>query len=106
MGTDDAELFSLYFTHLSVYGGKHLFIGCFHPFGAEARNICDFLCGVVQNPGSDCGRYLAEHIQEHIVQFEVGDSQTVLRPVFLANGKVSEFSAITKQIPKLANICW
>ena len=27
VGTDDAEVFRLFFTHLSVHSGKHLFIG-------------------------------------------------------------------------------
>ena len=39
MGTDDTELFRLFFTHLSVYCGKYLFIGRFHAFGAETGNI-------------------------------------------------------------------
>ena len=43
MGTDDAELFSLFFTHLSVHSGEHLFIGRFHAFGAETGNIRNFL---------------------------------------------------------------
>ena len=62
VGTDDAEFFSLFFTHLSIYGGKHLFVGRFHAFGSETRNIRNFLRWILQNAGSDCGGCLAEHI--------------------------------------------
>ena len=43
MGTDDAELFSLFFTHLSIHSGEHLFIGCLHAFRTETGNIRNFL---------------------------------------------------------------
>lgn len=92
VGTDDAELFSLFFTRLYVHGGKDVLISRFHAFGAEARNICNFLRWIFQNPSSDCGGCFAKHI----IQFMIGDSQAVLRPVFLASGKVGEFPAITE----------
>ena len=79
---DDAGLFSLFFTHLSVHGSDHLFIGRFHASGAEGRNIRKFLRWIFQNPSSDCGGSLAEHIREHIVQFEVGDGQSSFVPGF------------------------
>ena len=47
MGTNESELFILLSTHLSVYNGKRLFIGCFHAFGTETGNIRDFLCRVL-----------------------------------------------------------
>ena len=106
VGADDAELFSLFFTHLSVHSGKHLFIGCFHTFGSEAGNIRDFLCWVLQNSVCNRRRCFPKHIREHIVQFEVGNRQTVLCPVFLAGSEICEFPSITHQIPELANICW
>ena len=106
MGTDDAELFSLFFTHLSVQSGEYLFIGCFHAFGAESRNICNFLRWVFQNPGRDCRGGFTENIREHIVQLEVGDSQAVLRPVLFPSCEIDEFPAVTHQIPKLTNIRW
>ena len=62
VGTDDAELFSLFSTHLTVYGGKHLFVSRFHAFGSETRNIRNFLRWIFQNTGSDCGGCLTEHI--------------------------------------------
>ena len=105
VGTNDAELFSLFSTHLSVHGGKQLLIGRFHAFCTGARNICDFLCRIFQNPGSDCGGRLAEHIREHIVQFEIGNGQTVLSPVFLAGGEAGKFPTITEQVSKLTKIC-
>ena len=42
VGTDDAELFSLFSTHLSVHGSKHLFIGRFHIVRSKGRNIRNF----------------------------------------------------------------
>ena len=99
MGTDDAELFSLFFTHHPVHSSEDFLVSRFHVLGSEARNIRNFLHWIFQNTGSDCGGCLAEHIREHIVQFEIGDRQTVLRPVFLAGSKVGEFPAVTYQIP-------
>ena len=61
VGTDDAALFGLFFTHLSVHGGKHLFVGCFHAFGSETRNIHNFLSRVVQNSGSNCRGGFTKH---------------------------------------------
>ena len=105
MGLDDAGLFSLFFTHLSVHGSDHLFIGRFHASGAEGRNVSKFLSWIFQNPSNDCGGSLADHIRAHIVQFEVGDGQAVLCPVFLTSYKVGEFPVVMQQIPQLANIC-
>lgn len=102
VGTDDAELFSLFFTHHSVHSSEDFLVSRFHVLGAESRNIRDSLRRVVQNTDSDGGGCLAEHIREHIIQFKVGDSQAVLGPVFLASGVVREFPAVTEQIPKLA----
>ncbi len=42
VGTDDAELFSLFSTHLSVHGSKHLLIGRFHTVRSKGRNIRNF----------------------------------------------------------------
>ena len=95
MGTDDAEFFSLFGTHLSVHSGKYLRIGSFHALGTEAGNIRNFLRWIFQNPGCDCGGGFAKHIREHIVQFEVRDRQAVLCPVFLAGCEVGEFPTVT-----------
>ena len=46
VGADDAELFSLFSTHLSVHGGKDFFVSRFHAFRAKTGNIRDFLCWV------------------------------------------------------------
>ena len=105
MGTDDAELFSLFSTHLSVHSSKDFFVSCFHTLRVKAGNIRDFCRGVFQNPGRDCRGGFTKHVREHIIQFEIGDRQAVLRPVFLAGSEVGEFPAVTYQIPKLANIC-
>ena len=105
VGTDDAELFSLFFTHHSVHSSEDFLVSRFHVLGAESRNIRDFLRRVVQNTDSDGGGCLAEHIREHIIQFKVGDSQAVLRPIFLTGGEAGKFPTITEQVSKLADIC-
>ena len=73
VGTDDAELFSLFSTHLSVYGSKNFFVSCFHMLRAKAGSIRDFCRGVFQNPGRDCRGGFTKHVREHIIQFEIGD---------------------------------
>ena len=65
VGTDDTELFRLFFTHLSVHGGEHLFIGRFHAFGSEAGNIRNFLRWIFQDTGSDCEAALRKHPRRH-----------------------------------------
>ena len=62
VGTDDAELFSLFFTHRSVHRSEHLLVSSFHSLGAEVGNIRDFLCRVVQDSSGNCKGGLAEHI--------------------------------------------
>ena len=104
VGTDDAELFSLFFTHLSVHGSKDFCVSRFHAFRVKSGNIGNFLFWILQNTGSDCGGLLAEHVGEYVIQLEIGDSQTVLRPVFLPGSEVGKFPAITHQIPKLSDI--
>ena len=98
--------FSACSAHISPStGGKDFFVSRFHVLGAESRNIRDFLRRVVQNTDSDGGGCLAEHIREHIIQFKVGDSQAVLRPIFLTGGEAGKFPTITEQVSKLADIC-
>lgn len=89
--TDNAELFSLLGTHLSVHGSKHLFIDCFHALSTETGNICDFLCWILQNSVCNRRRGLPKDIRKHIVQLEVGDGQAVLRPVFSPVVKLVSF---------------
>ena len=93
VGKYDAELFSLFSTHLSVHSGKYLFVRCFHAIGTETRNIRDFFSWVFQNPSGNSRGCLAKpkHIREHIVQFEVGNSKAVLCPVFSPIVKLVSF---------------
>ena len=80
--TDDAELFSLFFTHLSIHSSKDFFIRCFHASGAKTRNICDFSGWIFQQASRDCGGCFTKDIGNDIVQFDIGDSKAVLCPVF------------------------
>ena len=47
---------------------------------------------------------LSEHIREHIVQFEVGDSETVLCAVLLAGNHIRQLPAVADKIAKLTDI--
>ena len=62
MGTDDAEFFSLFGTHLSVHSGKYLRIGSLHALGTieDARNmtmheLCSLLNAQAGSTGNDSG---------------------------------------------------
>ena len=54
VGTDDAELFSLFFTHLPVHSSKDFFVSGFQALRAKAGNIRNFLRWIFQNTCSDC----------------------------------------------------
>ena len=105
VGTDDAELFSLFGTHLSVYGGEDLLISRLHAFGTEAGDICNLLGWVVQQPRCNCGCGFAKDIRKYIVQFDVGNGKAILSTIFLASSEICELPAVANQISKLANVC-
>jgi len=48
-----------------------------------------------------CG--LAEHVREHIVEFEVGHGETVLGAILFTGDHVGELGTVANQIPKLTN---
>lgn len=106
VGTDDAELFSLLGTHLSVHSGKDFLISRFHALGAETGNIGDFLGWLFKKPGRDCGSSFSKCIGKHVTLFDIGNSQAVLCSVFPTGGGVGEFPAIPHQIQKLLDVCW
>ena len=56
-----------------------------------------------QDKLGDGTRGLAEHVGEHIVEFEVGYSEAVLRAVLFAGDHVGELHAIANQVAKLAD---
>ena len=68
----------------------------------ERRNV-ERLPRMRQNELGDgtCG--LSEHVGEHIVEFQVGDSETVLSAILLAGDHVGQLHAVANQITKLAN---
>ena len=74
MGTDDAELFSLFSSHLSVHGSKDFFIGGVHAFGAKDRHIRNRFVGLFKNAGCNSRSGFAKDIGENIVQLYVGNS--------------------------------
>ena len=104
MRTDNAELFSLFNTQFSIHSSKDFLVGDFHAFGTKHGNISNFLCGVFQQTSCDCGSSFAEHIREHIVQFDIGNGETVLRTILFSGREVGELPAITHLVLKLADI--
>ncbi len=59
------------------------------------------MCKDVFGNGS---RSLSEHIREYIVQFEVGDSETVLSTVLLTGYHIRQLSTVADQIAELTDI--
>lgn len=103
VGTNDAELFSLFSTHLPVHSGLDFRYRSFDTFGEIWGHIKGF--AAFQQPGRDGSSRFAKNIGEHIVQLNVGDRQAVLGTVFLPGSKAGQFPMVTHQIPKLADIC-
>lgn len=104
VGTDDAELFSLFSTHLSVHSSLDLLHRGLDAFGEVRGYVKGF--AAFQQPGCNSGGRFAKDIGKHIVQFDIGNCQTVLGTVLLPSGEVGQFPVIAHQIPKLANISW
>lgn len=102
VGTDDAELFSLFYTYLSVHSGLDLLSGSFDPLVEEGRHVKGFVA--LQEPGGNGRGSFAENVRKDIVQFDVGNGKAVLCPIFLPCCKISELPAIAHQVPKLADV--
>lgn len=105
MRADDAELFSLFGTHLSVYSSQDFLVRSFHSPRSETRNIRNFLSWMFKKPHRNCRSGLSKYVREHIIQLNIGDGKAVLCSIFLAGSEVGELPTIAHQIPKLANIC-
>ncbi len=91
VGTDNAELFSLFDTHLPVHSGNYLLIRGFHPLGTKGRYVCDFLRWMIQQMGRNRGSGLAENVREYVVQLDIGNGKAVLRTIFFAVVKLVSF---------------
>ena len=102
VGTDDAELFSLFSTHLSVYGRLNHFHGGFDVF-CEIGCYIKRLAAFQQTRRNSRSRF-AKDIGKHIVQFDIGNRQAVLGAILFPSGEVGQFPMIAHQIPKLADI--
>ena len=59
---------------------------------------------MLQQLTDDGGRALAEHVTEHVIQFEVGDRETVLGTVLLSRGIPDELLIVAAQVTQLTNI--
>ena len=103
MGTDDAELFSLFSTHLSIHSGPNLFNRGFDMLVKVRCNVKRLVA--FQQTGRDRGSCLVKDIRKHIVQFDVGNGQAVLCAVFLPGGEIGQLPMVAHQIPKLPDVC-
>ena len=97
-----AEFDSLLMGDSAVHSGLNLGDWGFTAPVNERRDV-KRLPGVRQDVLGDGTRGLAEHVREHIVEFEVGHGEAVLSAVLLAGDHVGELHAIANQIAKLAN---
>ena len=99
---DDAELFSLFSTHLSVHSGLDFFHWGLDAFGKIWGHIKGFI--VLQQSGCNSGSCFAKDIGKHIIQLDVGNGQAVLGAVLFPCAEICQFPIITNQIPELPNI--
>ena len=95
VGPDNAELFSLFDTQFSVHGSKDFLVGGFHASGTKSGNIGDSRGWILQEARSDCGSRVSEYVRKHVIQFDIGNSQTVLSTVLFSGCKTREFLAVT-----------
>ena len=92
VGTDDAELFSLFGTHLSVYGSLDFLHWGFDILGKVLRHVKRLVA--FQQTGRDCGSGFAKDIRKHIVQLDVRNGKAILSTVLLTGSEVRELSVI------------
>ena len=97
-----AELDSLLMGDSAVHSGLNLGDWGFTAPVNKRRDV-ERLPGVRQDILGDGTRGLAEHVREHIVEFEVGHGETVLSAVLFAGDHVGELHAVANQIAKLAD---
>ena len=98
-----AEFNGLLMGDSAVHSGLNLGDWGFTAPVNERRDV-ERLPGVRQDVLGDGTRGLAEHVREHIVEFEIGHGETVLSAVLFAGNHVGELAAIPHEIAKLADI--
>ena len=104
VGTDDAELFSLLDTHLSVHSSLDFLNRSLDIFRQVRGHIKGLV--VLQQSGGNSGSRFAKDIRKHIVQFDIGNCQAVLGAVLLPGSEIGQLPMVAHQIPELADIRW
>lgn len=97
-----AEFDSLLMGDSAVHSGLNLGDWGFTAPVNERRDV-KRLPGVRQDVLGDGTRGLAEHVREHIVEFEVGHGETVLGAILFAGDHVGELAAIANQVTELTD---
>ena len=97
-----AEFDSLLMGDSAVHSGLNLGDRGFTAPVNERRDV-KRLPGMRQNELGDGTRGFAEHVGEHIVEFEVGHGEAVLSAVLFAGDHVGELHAIANQVTELAD---
>lgn len=87
----------------AINGGLDFSQRGFAAFIDKRRNVKS-LAGMVQDELDDGRGGPAKDIREHIIEFEVGNSETVESPVLLADEHVGEFEAVAHQVTEMPNI--
>lgn len=97
-----AEFDSLLMGDSAVHSGLDLGDWSFTASVNEGRDV-ERLPGVRQDKLGDgtCG--FAEHVGEHIVEFEVGHGETVLGAILFGGDHVGELHAVANEVTKLAD---
>ena len=103
MGKTLHELNRLLSTNRAVDGHPYFFDRMLAAFVDERRNIKG-LTGMSKDMLNDRPKRFPEDIRENIVQFQIGDSQTILSVVFLACDHIRQLCVVAKEITELTNI--
>ena len=88
----------------TIYCGLNLVNRSFAASVNERRDI-ELLSGMGKDVFGNRPGGLSEDISEHIIQFDIGDGQTVLSAVLLTGQHIRQLDAVTDKVAKMAN-CW
>lgn len=100
---DDLEFFRLPHRESAIHSLLNLLRRSLAERMKEGLDIKGF-SRMLQQLTDNGGRALAEHVTEHVIQFEVGNGETVLGAVLLSGSVPDELLVVTAQVAQLANI--
>ena len=103
VATNDFELFRLLISEDTVNCFLNLCNGCFTAPIYKGSHV-KLLSRVFQQLCRDGGCALTEHITEHVIKLEVGNSETILGAVLLSGHVGRKLDPVTTKISKLPDI--